>query len=246
MPRLSIIILTHNQKDITLYCLRTLHQFAEHDSDVEIIIVDNGSIDNTQEEITAQFNNIRYIKRDKNIGVARGRNIGIKASTGKYILLLDNDTTPSVKAINDLVEILDQSSDIGILAPRLISPKGETQTSYKKFPGILEKLKNLLGRKQTDIEYPTTPIEPFYVIGACQLFRRELIEQIGLLDENIFFGPEDADFCIRVRNAGYKIVYYPDISIIHDWQRASSRNIFSKISIMHLKALIYFYIKHNR
>lgn len=78
------------------------------------------------------------------------------------------------------------------------------------------------------------------------MIRREVLDLTGLLDENIFYGPEDADFCIRVRNNGFKIVYLPQFSIIHHWKRVTNRKIFSKLACRHIQTLLYFYKKHHR
>lgn len=85
-----------------------------------------------------------------------------------------------------------------------------------------------------------------YVIGACQLIRREVISDVGYLDDNIFYGPEDADYCLRARLAGWKIVYLPYVSFMHDYQQMTNKRLFSKMSFIHLKSLIYFFIKHKR
>jgi hypothetical protein len=89
-------------------------------------------------------------------------------------------------------------------------------------------------------------LHPFYVMGACQMFRKTLLGTIGYLDDKIFYGPEDADFCMRIRQAGYTVDLQTSISIIHDAQRATRRSPFSRLSLLHIKALIYFYIKHRR
>ena len=96
------------------------------------------------------------------------------------------------------------------------------------------------------VSLPENPIEPVYVIGACQIIRREVVEQIGLLDEHMFFGPEDADYCLRAASVGWKIVYLPQYSIVHFWQRTSGKQLFSRLAWLHLKALVYFYRKHHR
>ena len=84
-----------------------------------------------------------------------------------------------------------------------------------------------------------------YVIGACQMIRREAFKEVGLLDEHIFYGPEDADFCIRLHQKGWKIYFLPYVSIIHEYQQISRKKFFSKMSYIHLKGLLYFFWKHK-
>jgi len=84
-----------------------------------------------------------------------------------------------------------------------------------------------------------------YLIGACQVIRRELFDRVGLLDERIFYGPEDIDFCLRVRRAGWGIQWLHSVRIIHHEQRTTKRNPFSRISLRHYLALVYFFRKHG-
>lgn len=248
MTTLSIIILTYNQKDLTLRCLRSLRDGIS-DVSAEIIIVDNGSTDGTRKKIEKEFPDVVYIRNDKNLGVAAGRNIGIDASHGDFIMILDNDTLVPGGALQALVEYLDSHPDVGLVAPRLTNMEGKTQKSCKEYPGLGVKISNVFSRGRSDhflVATSTADQEPFYVIGAAQLFRREVWNQAGRLDEKIFYGPEDADFCIRVRNQGWKVVYHPAITIIHDWQRSTTTNLMSPMARKHIRSLFYFYWKWKR
>lgn len=240
---LSIVILTYNQREATIKCLESLK-----DIDAEIILVDNGSTDNTREDILELFPDVKLVCNDDNRGVAAGRNIGLKIAKGDWMMILDNDTIVSKSAIESLLSFLKENPSVGLVAPALRDEYGNVQQSFKPYPGIREKLKNLFSKKS---EFATLPddekeIEPFYVIGACQLFNSHLLEEVGFLDENIFYGPEDADFCIRVRQVGKRVVCLPQISIIHLWRRSSSRKLFSMLAWKHLIGLIYFWKKHKR
>lgn len=245
-PYISIIILTCNQCITTFNCLNALYPFPE---DFEIIIVDNGSIDSTAEMISQHFPEVKYIRHYKNLGVSYGRNAGISQSTGQYLMLLDNDTVPSVDAIRSLAYYLNTNKNCAIAAPRLVDSKGLTQRSFREFPGILEKMRSIL-KISSDIvsktEVPIKPIHPFYVLGAAQMIRRTVFEKIGPFDNRIFYGPDDADICIRVRlSAAGEITYLPDIVIYHYWRRAS-RRFFSKLWYKHISSLFHFYITHRR
>ena len=164
-------------------------------------------------------------------------------------MILDNDTVASKESIESLVDYLKLHPEIGVIAPRLIGRDGSVQKSWKDFPGLGVKIANVLskGRKDhvSDREIDKD-IEPFYVIGAAQLFHRKVWEEIGPLDEKIFYGPEDADFCMRVRKTGRKVVYHPSVTIMHDWQRATTGKFLSPMARKHIKALIYFYKKWGR
>lgn len=246
--RLSIIILTFDAMELTRRCLAPLQEVLRADGDVEIIVVDNGSTDGSREEFL-RHDYIRYFYQKTNRGVAAGRNIGIRKARGRYIMLLDNDTVPSVEAVRELVRYMDANPDVGLCAPRLVSPEGVTQRSFRPYPGIGEKWRSMLGKNPDTLtadEVPTEDIEPYYVLGACQIFRSEITRNNAMsLDENIFYGPEDADFCERVRRAGWRVVYHPAVSVIHDWNRAG-RSFFSHLGRRHIAGLLYFWRKWRR
>lgn len=242
---LSIIILTCNQQSLTERCLLSLQPLLSRHPDYQLILIDNGSTQSSLAQVQKIIPQAIYKHLPKNIGVAPGRNVGISLAKGKYILLLDNDTIVTPDAIEALVNKISSDNTIGICAPKLLLADGAVQESFKNFPGIGEKIKNVLHCNKK-AQTPTSDIEPFYVIGACQIFRRETVEAIGALDENIFYGPEDADFCMRIRQAGLRVVYTPHISITHCAQRATNHNIFSPLALKHIRALLYFYRKHHR
>ena len=246
--KISIVIHTFDAKKLTRRCLAPLQEVLRSDGDVEVIVVDNGSTDGSREEFL-RHDYIRYFYQKTNRGVSAGRNIGIRKARGNYIMLLDNDTIPSVEAVRDLIKFMDMHPEVGLCAPRLISPHGETQRSFRPYPGLKEKLRSAFGKNDdivSDAQVPETVIRPYYVIGACQIFRSEITRKADmLLDENIFYGPEDADFCERVRKDGWDVVYTPYITVIHDWNRAG-RSVFSRLGRHHIMGLIHFWRKHGR
>ncbi len=245
---LSVVILTCNQKEVTLRCLRSICELIS-DPECEVILVDNGSTDGTAEDVSRLFPEVRPIRLDTNRGVAAGRNSGLQICSGKYLMILDNDTIADRDTIFGLARYLESHPDVGLVAPRLVSPGGETQSSFRPFPGLLQKIRNvILGKNRTSVttEVPDREIEPFYVIGAAQMFPRGVYAAAGPLDEKIFYGPEDADFCMAVRNVGKRVVYCPQFTIVHDWQRKTTGNILSAAGRRHTSALLYFYLKHHR
>lgn len=244
---ISVVVLTYNQQSLTMRCLRSLESFI-NDDDCELILVDNGSTDDTVKLVRESFPRVKILEMHANLGVAGGRNAGLAICQGEYLMILDNDTIASQDAIIGLADYMRCHSDVGLIAPQLVSPSGEVQRSYKRYPGIIEKIRNFIGGKTHSLSksIPTEPFEPFYVIGAAQMFHRDTFNLAGPLDDKIFFGPEDADFCISVRSLGKKILYYPSIRIVHDWQRSSSKRPFSRQSRRHAIGLFHFYLKHKR
>lgn len=247
--KISIIIITWNAVSVLRNCLVSLEEIMKRE-DVEIILVDNGSQDGTVSFIKETYPHIKLISLVANMGVAYARNRGLEKASGKYLFILDNDTVAGKEAIEGMEAFMDGHSEVGICGCKLIDADNRVQESCRRYPGISEKLSNL--RKPGEYRYSydedrkSAPFEPEYLIGACQFIRREAFEAVGLLDQHIFYGPEDADFCLRVKKAGWSICYLPQYSIIHLCQRRTNKKLFSKLARKHAVALLYFYWKHKR
>lgn len=251
-PRLSIIILTCNQRDFTLRLLHSMEGWLRASGDaVEVILVDNGSTDGTPEAVSSWqrdsgIGNLRLMEAGGNLGVARGRNLGLKSAGGRVMMLLDNDTIADGDVYDALCRYVESTPSCGIAAPALYSPDGELQASAKPYPSPWLKLRHVLspGKESAAERTELGKAHPFYLIGACQVFRREILDKVGFLDEGIFYGPEDCDFCIRVRRAGLTIDYLPHLRLTHDWRRATRRSPFSRLARLHLLALLRFWLRH--
>lgn len=247
--KLSIILISWNSLPMLQRCLTALKPVMA-DPDVEIIWVDNGSADHAADFVQAEYPSIHTILLPQNLGVARARNHGIRSAKGQYILLLDDDTEASEQAINTLVRHLDQNPLTAIAGCALHSATGELQDSFKPYPGLICKIRNVIRSKfslaSKPIQLPDSITHPTYIIGACQIIRRKTLDAIGLLDEAIFYGPEDADICLRAKKAGWSVDYIPHVSITHHWRRITSRSLTSAASRRHIRALIHFWCKHRR
>jgi len=253
--KLSIIILTWNSEHLLRRCLSSIEANTTL-NDYEIIVIDNNSTDGTREFLKSIDSKDSYqiILNSQNRGVAPARNQGIRIAAGEYILILDVDTIVTLGAIDKLVDYLEQNAQCGLVAPKLTDIDGNLQYTCRKYPTaiskILRRTPGKWARKMLDNEemhnWDHACIrEVDYVIGACQLIRKSIVEKIGLLDENIFYGPEDIDFCLRLWQAGYKVVYNPEAVIIHEEQRITKKKIFSRISWELAKGLAYFFWKHK-
>jgi GT2 family glycosyltransferase len=257
--RLSTVIIGHNSWHYLEKCLASLH-FLFGNPQAEIIYVDNASTDTTLREIRRLYPQITVFENQSNAGISVARNRGIRAASGEYVWLLDSDTEASPAALAAMLSFMDGRPEVGLCGCKLYGQDGRIQNSCRRFPTIGGKLKaalRILSRRlrgkasssgAPDSDYDVNAVQPFevdYVIGACQLFRRTAQEKIGLLDERIFYGPEDADFCLRMRQAGYKVFYLPHVSMLHAYQRLSSHRIFSKINVRHLQGLVCYFRKHR-
>jgi GT2 family glycosyltransferase len=257
--QLSVIIIGYNSWHFLEKNLASL-AFLFNDSQTEIIYVDNASTDETLAQIKHRYPNIFIIENLNNAGVSVARNQGICKASGKYLWFLDSDTEITEPALAAMIKFMDETPRAGLCGCKMYGQDGQTQNSCRKFPSLHGKLKAAIqifarklngNMKKTAMHreaYDMDSKEPFevdYVIGACQLIRREAQEKTGLLDEHIFYGPEDADFCFRMKQAGYAIYYLPHISIYHAYQRISTHEIFSGITLKHIQGLIYYFWKHR-
>ena len=251
--KLSVIILTWNSKEMLRLCLNSLYSSLKV-SEYEVIVVDNGSQDSTTEMISNNFPEIKLIKNTSNKGVAPARNQGLQIAQGKYLLLLDVDTTVAVGTIDVLIDYLDKHSTIGLVGPKLFYPDGQLQYSCRKFPTVWTKVLRRVPVKAAerfliDELYKSwdhnSVREVDYVIGACQLIRRKAIEEIGYLDNAMFYGAEDVDCCLRLQKADWKVVYNPHAIVIHKEQRITKKRLFSKITWKHILSLMRYFHKHH-
>ncbi len=247
MKRLSIIIITYNGIGFLTRCLASLATFIAEPS-CEVIIVDNYSTDGTLDFLREHYPQLKLILNSENRGVAAARNQGIEVAQGEKLLLLDNDTEANDAAINAMCDYLNAHPEVGLCACRLVDKEGEVQDSCKPYPGLMIKVRNVLGfgNKVRYMPNDDGVIEPVYVIGACQMFTREVVDKVGMLDEHIFYGPEDADWCLRIEQAGWRIHCLNNYTIVHDYRRSTRRSPFSRLGCLHTKALLYFYWKHKR
>jgi len=182
------------------------------------------------------------------------RNQGISLATAPLVLILDVDTVVTAGAIDTLVAYLEEHPECGLVAARLVDIEGNLQFTCRKYPTVTSKILRripfrcveswLASEEMRDWDH-ASPREVDYVIGACQLVRRSVIQEIGPIDENIFYGPEDVDYCLRVWKAGYSVVYNPRATIIHDQRRITKGRLFTGIGWEHIKGLAYFFLKHK-
>lgn len=256
MVDLSLIIISWRMKDILVTLLQSVKNYTRGVL-YEIIVVDNNSLDGTSEVIREQFPEIRLIMNEENRGVAGARNQGMSLAQGRYFMFLDADMLLTENSIKKMVDFMDHHPDAGICGAQLVFPDKTIQPSGRRYPTplafLLRRLEfmefarnsNTLRRHEmADWDRKDTrPVD--YVIGACQIIRREAFQQVGLLDDKIFYGPEDIDYCYRMYRSGWKVYYFPETQIIHFEQRTTKKKIFSRLSWLHLKGVIYFFMKHG-
>ncbi len=259
MPRLSFVILTWNSEKYLKACFESILRSCSKESiPFEVIAVDNGSTDSSvaiiQKYKDEYPENFILIALGRNRGTTYPRNLGLKQATGTYICILDSDTELGEGSLKEILMILATQHDVGILAPRLLLPDGSVQNSVKRFPTMVDKLMKVpriisnIKTKDADFykEFPfNMERDVDTAISACWFIRKKHWDNVGDLDEMIFYAPEDLDYSIRVWKAGYRILYYPLFTVLHHTQQISHRSPLSKTSLSHFKGLIYYYWKHG-
>jgi hypothetical protein len=231
---LSVCIVTFLARDLLRDCLQSL--YANTQLDFEVIVVDNGSRDGVAEMLQQEFPAVRLIENDNNAGFTRPMNQALQAGRGRYLLQLNPDTLILPQALDRLVAFLEDHPEAGICGPKVLNRDGTLQKPCRRgesrpwavftyFSGLAARFPHsktfgeyLLSYMDEDETHPVAGVS-----GSCMLIRREVVEQIGYLDERFFAYQEDADYCFRARQAGWQIYYAPQAQIIHYGGMGGSR-----------------------
>jgi GT2 family glycosyltransferase len=232
-PSLSIVIVTYNVESEIAACLQSIAADQALAS-AEVVVVDNASQDGTRAAVHASGSAVRLIEAPGNVGFARANNLGIRATSGEYVLLLNPDTVLSPGAIPTLLRELSQRPDAAAAGPRLLDAQGVAELSFGEGTGPLGELRQkVLGgiyRRRLPVagravERRTREAGPrAWVSGACLLLRRSDFEAVGLLDERFFMYLEDVDLCTSLTERGRKILFVPGAEVVHLRGRSAGRN----------------------
>lgn len=240
--QLSILIVNWNTGAVLMQCLHALRVQALPE-DWEIIVMDNASQDDSVGILRSQFPNVLLLASTENIGYARGNNLAAAQAQGRYLLLLNPDTIVSQETLAALLAFMEEHPHIGACSPRLLLPDGTPQPyafGADPRPGyLLRRGWNRLVHHRSLHDWAIdTPQSVDWVSGACMMLRRKAWEQMGGFDEDFFMYFEDNDLCLRLRQAGWQIVYYPLLGITHLGGASEPGNRF------YHQSLVRFYRKH--
>ena len=263
MIKLSIIITNHRTPELLDLCLKSIKETIG-DIKNEIIVVDSESKEETREFIQEKYPEIKIIPFEKNLGYSKIVNAGLKEVKGNYILILNADIVVLKGAISEMLKFMEKNSDIGILAPQLLDFSGNIQISCfaNPTPGAILARRTFFGKikKGGQIlnhflirEWDRKSVrEVDWVQGSAMMVQKKAIEKVGLWDERFFMYFEDADWCRRFWQNGYKVVYYPKSKMAHYYHRSSKKwggilDIFlNKYTRLHIiSALKYFWKYHD-
>ena len=224
--KLSVVILCWNDSRVISDCLRSILNGTRL-TEFEVIVSDNGSSDGSPQLIRETYPQVRVIENGENLRFARGNNVGIQASQGEYILILNPDTVIHEGALDKLVLFADQHQEAGAFACRVLNPDGSYQHTVWPFPSIRGEWISALcpGRLHHLLDWVVSDTHAGWKgdtqhlidwqAGCFIMFRGDLLKRLGGFDEQFFYYYEDVDLCHRVWDAGYSIIYTPAVTITH-------------------------------
>jgi GT2 family glycosyltransferase len=249
----TIIIVSYNCRDALRACLSKL---STPENMLPVIVVDNGSADGSAEMVAHDFPFIQLIRNSTNRGFAAACNQGIAASDGPFVLLLNPDTLVTEPALQGLLDVMNAQPDVGTCGPRILNTDGSPQASVRKFPTLRALVCDELGlstafpriRWLTGYRLSSWPLQATTEVdqlgGSCLMLRRAALEQIGVMDEKFFMYFEEVDLCLRLRNAGWRILYIYDITIIHAGGQSSKTDRDNSLRHRY-RSLFSFYRKYH-
>ncbi len=211
MLDLSVIIVNYNKAELLKQCLESLYDNISQSLHFEVIVIDNASVDQSCALVKEHFPDVILIANKTNVGFAAGNNQGLRIAQGKYLFLLNNDTFVLAHAVEKLIQFLNENTAAGAVGPTLLNADGHTV--------------QVQGSGRGDKFWLSVrPVSVAFLTGAAFMIRRQVLEEVGELDENFFFYNEDLDWCRRIISKKWKIFYVPQAKIIHYGGQSTSLN----------------------
>lgn len=256
MVDLSICVVTFNACEVLRECLGSICHNS-HSIAFETILVDNASADGTEQMVCRQFPQVEYIRNETNLGFQKATNTALQRGKGRYLMWLNNDTVVLPGAFDNLVAFADAHPDIGVLGPKVLNRDGTLQKQCRRgeptpwaifsyYSGLAKLFPQSKFFSSYLISYAREdePLEVDAVSGSCLMLRREVMDQIGLIDEEYLFNGDDVDYCYRAKHNGWKVYYYPGAKIIHYGGQGGSRSLPYKLTYEFHRAMWTYYRKH--
>ena len=251
----SLVIVSWNARDYLMQCLASLSAEACR-YPFEIIVVDNASSDGSAEAVAEGYANVRLIRNSENLGFSKANNIGISASIGRYLCLINSDVKVLPNCISRLVDYCEEHLNVGMVGPHIFGGDGKLQRTCRGFPTVwnmfcralaLDALcpRNKVFNGYKLYHWRQDSLKPVDILTGCfWLVRRDALRQVGLLDENFFMYGEDMDWCKRFWNKGWPIVFVPSAEAIH-YGGASSSSSPVRFYIERHRADLQYWKKHH-
>lgn len=227
-PACAVVLVCWNNKAYLEPCLASLYG-AGLRHPFEVVVVDNGSTDGSQEMLRERFPSARLIQNDSNVGLGRASNQGIEATTAPCVLLLNNDTLVNRESLEALIDFMIATPNAGAVGGKLLNEDGSVQAEYSNFSTLREEF--LIATRIGELLWPGYPShhpsDEVRAVGwlssACLLVRRAALSQVGLLDDSYFIYGDEADLQYRLVAAGWKVYYVPRATTLHFGGRSMDR-----------------------
>jgi len=258
---ISVIILSFNTKEITKKCLRSVLEAKNHlertsEYKIEVIVVDNASTDGSAEMVASDFSWVKLIKNVQNVGFASGNNMAIRESKGDYLLLLNSDAFLEKDSLSKSISFIETNPEVSIFACKLKNKDGSLQPSAGTLPNPINMIFWLMGIDELPIiRNIVGPIHPAYegyfasqknvgwVMGAFLFLKRGVFDKTQGFDEHFFMYMEEVEWCRRIHNAGYEVIYVPSFAIAHLGRASGGFDTKGPI-VKELQSLEYYTKKH--
>lgn len=252
---LSILIVNWNVRDLLRDCLRSIER-GRGALEVEVIVVDSASGDDSVAMVAAEFPWVTLRPQSENVGFPRGNNIALAEARGDHLLLLNPDTVVLDDALTVMVAYLEKNPEVGAVGPQLLNPDGSVQSSRRRFPTLatgffestwLEGVAPGVLRRYYALDLPDDRMADVdWLVGACIMIPRGVYEQIGGLDEAYFMYSEELDWCRRIKEAGWRVVYHPGARVVHHVGKSSEQAVTARHINFQRAKLRYFLKYHGR
>lgn len=222
---ISVVIVTWNCEQFIVDCLKSI--ISQLPASSEIIVVDNASADGTIDAVRSLLPSVKLIESQKNLGFAGGNNLGIDASTGEYICLINPDVVVREHCIRRMMEYMDQNTAVGLLGPKIVGTDGAVQRSCMRRPTLWNQLCRALAldtlTKHSRLfggylmnDFAHQELRDVDIINGCfWMVRRAALKQVGVLDSRFWMYGEDLDWCRRYNEAGWRVVFFPGSEALH-------------------------------
>jgi GT2 family glycosyltransferase len=240
---LSVVIVSWNVKTLLRGCLASLGQAIGHLSS-EVFVVDNASTDGSVEMVRTEFNDVHLIENLQNLGFGKANNIALEKCRGEYVLFLNPDTVVPDKTVRELTLCLDDHPSVGMVGPEILAGNGRLLFNVGRLSlrGVAEYLFesffSMLRRNNT-LTLFKQPREVKCLSGVCWLVRKQVFDEIGTFDENLFLYGEETDFCYRLRVAGWQIYLLRHVHIFHEKGQSVRQIPRNRLIMLNLRNTLY-------
>jgi len=252
---ISVVIVGWNARHYLELCLGSLAA-APPCRSMETLVVDNASTDGSAEMIETRFPWVKLIKSSENLGFAKGNNLAIRQSQGRYVALVNPDVIVFPGCLDALTDFLDQNPKVGNVGPRVFNPDMSQQSTCRRFPTLWNNFCSATGLATTFTKSRLLAGEHMFyfphdrtmvvdvLVGCFSMIRRQTFEVVGLLDEGLFMYGDDVDWCRRCWKAGWEVVFFPGGQAIHDQGKITALYPV-RFAVAQQRSVFYYWSKHH-